>query len=172
MPLKYIKAYAYMSIIKPAELLRQLRAKGCADGSDTAVINYTMYIYAFSRAGLCAALKQYSNEAAISEVLRYTDAHHLDMLSLFFSRSDIRPDMAQNMLETARSMIGSISAEFEQLISGSGADTAAAPALHRLVALMDIPENAVNKCAAAELIQAMRGVLEYTFDDCQAMELL
>ena len=94
------------------------------------------------------------------------------MLSLFFSRSDIRPDMAQNMLETARSMIGSISDGLEQLISGSGADTAAVPALHRLVALMDIPENAVNKCAAAELTQAMRGVLEYTFDDCQAMELL
>ena len=69
-------------------------------------------------------------------------------------------------------MIGSVSAEFEQLISGSGADTAAVPALHRLMKLMDIPENAVNKRAAAELIQAMRGVLEYTFDDCQAMELL
>ena len=69
-------------------------------------------------------------------------------------------------------MIGSVSAELEQLISESGADTAAAPALHRLMELMDISENALNKCAAAELTQAMRGVLEYTFDDCQAMELL
>ena len=173
MSFKHIKAYAYMSIIKPSKLLNALHALNCLnEDAGTSAITYTMYIYAFSRAGLSAVLKQQLEVTDVNAILQQTDAYHFDMLSLFFSKSGIDQAEVQEMLSTARDMIADISASIEHRLTETGAAAAAEPALRRLLKLMDIENCEFSADETAKLAQAMRAILDYTVDDCREMDLL